>query len=213
MTTAIIGVGNVGSRLATDLVRGGEPVILASNHQANARSLASKLGDLATAAPVPDAVSQADNVVLAMWLDAEKEVISELSDSLIDKTVIDTSNPVGPDGHGGVARTLPDGKSSASVVADMLPAGSHYVKAFGTLLAGSLAEGANRTPEKAVLFYATDDDAAAATAEKLIRTAGFDPMRAGGVDSAIRIEMGGDLHESGGLHGQMLNLDQARAAI
>ena len=94
----------------------------------------------------------------------------------------------------------------------LLPASAHYVKAFGTLAADSLANSANREP-RAVLFYATDDDEAAATAERLIRVAGFDPLKVGGVADAIRIEMpGGDLHQAG-LNGAVLDLDQARAAL
>jgi hypothetical protein len=65
--------------------------------------------------------------------------------------------------------------------------------------AESLEKGAHRRPARAVLFYATDDDQAQATVERLIRAAGFDPVKAGGVDAAIRIEMYGDLHEYGGL--------------
>ena len=65
-----------------------------------------------------------------------------------------------------------------------------------------------------MLFYATDDDAAAAAIERLISTAGFDPLKAGGVADAGRIEVpGGDLHQNGGLDGQLLDLDQARAAL
>jgi len=65
-----------------------------------------------------------------------------------------------------------------------------------------------------VLFYATDDDRAAAAAiERLITVAGFDPVKAGGVSDAGRIEMpGGDLHEAE-LGGKLLDADQARAAV
>jgi len=64
-----------------------------------------------------------------------------------------------------------------------------------------------------VLFYATDDDVAATTIERLIRAAGFDPLRVGGVTDAGRIEApGGDLQQFG-LSGELLDLDQARAAI
>jgi predicted dinucleotide-binding enzyme len=64
-----------------------------------------------------------------------------------------------------------------------------------------------------VLFYATDDDEAAATAERLIRVAGFDPLKVGGVAEAVRIEMpGGDLHQAG-LNGALLDIEQARAAL
>jgi predicted dinucleotide-binding enzyme len=96
----------------------------------------------------------------------------------------------------------------------MLPTGAHYVKAFGTLGADSLASAANREPRRAVLFYATDDDAAVTAIERLISAAGFDPLKEGGVADAGRIEVpGGDLHQNGGLNGQLLDLDQARAAV
>jgi len=40
------------------------------------------------------------------------------------------------------------------------------------------------------------------------------PLKVGGVDDAGRIEVpGGDLHQNGGLNGQLLDLDQARAAV
>jgi predicted dinucleotide-binding enzyme len=48
---------------------------------------------------------------------------------LAGKVVIDPSNPVGPDGHGGLARTLPVSGSAASVAAKLFPAGARYVKA------------------------------------------------------------------------------------
>ena len=37
MTTAIIGVGNIGRALARHLVRGGEPVVLAAKDEVNAQ--------------------------------------------------------------------------------------------------------------------------------------------------------------------------------
>ncbi len=120
----------------------------------------------------------------------------------------------GFDENGQMIRTLPEGQSSGSVVAALLPVGAHYVKAFGTLGADGLSGGANRKPRRAVLFYATDDDAAATTIERLIRAAGFEPLKAGGVAAAGRLEVpGGDLHQGGGLNGQLLDLDQARAAV
>src|SRR6202043_913963 len=89
-----------------------------------------------------DAVAQAATVVFAVWPAAEKELISRLSPALAGKVVIDPSSPVGPDGHGGLARTLPEGESAASVFAKLLPAGARYVKAFGTVGAGGLGSAA-----------------------------------------------------------------------
>src|SRR5258708_10537361 len=213
MTTAIIGVGNIGSALARHLVGGGESVVLAAKDEAGPEALVQELGPLAHAASVEDAVTGADVVVFAVWLDTIKELIAKDAVLLEDKVVIDPSNPLGFDESGNMIRTLPEGQSAGSVVAALLPPSAHYVKAFGTLAAEGLANSANREPQRAVLFYATDDDAAATTIERLIHAAGFDPMTAGGVADAGRIEMpGGDLHQAG-LNGAPLHLDDARAAV
>jgi 8-hydroxy-5-deazaflavin:NADPH oxidoreductase len=45
MTTAIIGVGKIGSGLARDLVRGGERVVLAARDESQAEALADEFGD------------------------------------------------------------------------------------------------------------------------------------------------------------------------
>ena len=213
MTTAIIGVGQIGGALARDLVRGDEAVVLASRHAETATTLAQELGPLARATSVEDAITSSDVVVFAVPLDAIKELISKDAELLADKVIVDPSNPIGVDENGRPARTVPDDQSAGTVVASLLPAGAHYVKAFGTLAADSLAGAANRAPSRAVLFYATDDDDAAAPVEGLIRAAGFDPLKAGGVADTVRIEVpGGDLHQNGGLGGRLLDLDEARQA-
>jgi len=213
MTTAIIGTGNIGGTLARHLVRGGEPVVLAAKDETHAAALAQELGDLARGASVEEAIADADAVVFAVWLDTIKELIAKDAPLLEDKVVVDPSNPLGFDEGGQVIRTLPEGQSAGSLIAALLPAGAHYVKAFGTLGADALATAADHEPQSAVLFYATDDDTAATTIERLIHAAGFEPLKAGGVADAGRIEMpGGDLHQAG-LNGALLDLDEARAAV
>jgi 8-hydroxy-5-deazaflavin:NADPH oxidoreductase len=210
---AIVGVGNIGSALARHLVRGGEAVVLASKDESHAQALASELGPLARAASLEAAIGAADVVIFAVWLDTTLELIAQHARLLENKVVVDPSNPIGFDQSGQMIRTLPEGQSAGSAVAALLPADAHYVKAFGTLGADALASGANREP-RAVLFYATDYDEAATAIERLIRAAGFEPMRAGGVADAGRIEApGGDLHQGGGLNGRTLDRDEARAAI
>jgi predicted dinucleotide-binding enzyme len=214
MTTAIIGVGKIGGGLARDLVRGGERVVLAARDESQAKALADELGDLATAAPARDAIAAAAVVVLAIWLDQDKELVPAIADLLDGKIIVDPSSPIGFGEDGKPVRTLPEGTSAGSVVAGLLPAGARYVKAFGTLAAPSLAAEAYRTPRRAVLFYATDDEAAGAAAERLITAAGFEPVKAGAARDAARLEIpGGDLHQSGGLNGRVLDFDEARAAV
>ena len=47
--------------------------------------------------------------------------------------------------------------------------------------------------------YAADDDAAGEEVADLIRIAGYEPVRVGGLDQSIRLEVFGDLHELGAL--------------
>jgi predicted dinucleotide-binding enzyme len=210
--TAIIGVGNLGRALAGHLVAGDELVVLAAQDEGHAVELAHELGPRVEAALVEDAIAAADVVVLALWLDQIKELVPEQARLLENKIVVDPSNPIGFDENGQMLRTLPDGQSAGSIVASLLPASAHYVKAFGTLGADSLASSANREPRVA-LFYATDDDTAAGTVERVIRAAGFDPVKAGGFADAGWLEgPGGDLSQSG-LNGELLDLDQARATL
>jgi 8-hydroxy-5-deazaflavin:NADPH oxidoreductase len=206
MTTAIIGVGNLGGTVARHLVNGGEEVVLAAKDESRAQALAIELGPPARAASVGDAIDSADTIVLAVWLDPLKDVLAEDAKRLDGKVVIDPTNPIGFE-NGQMIRTLPDAQSSSSVVRGLLPGGAHYVKAFGSLGATQWGDAANRDP-RVVLFYATDDEAAAATAQRLIRTAGFEPMDVGGLAAVGRME-----GPSGDLQGRVLDLDGARDAL
>ena len=213
MTTAIIGVGKIGGAVARHLVAGGESVVLAAKEEPNAKALAGELGPLARAASVEDAIAAGDAVVFAVWLDVMRELIPHHARLLGGKVVVDPSNPIGFDESGRPFRTLPEGQSAGSVVAALLPPGAHYVKAFGTLVADALAGGARREPRRAALFYATDDDTAATTIERLVRAAGFDPVKAGRVADAGRIEVpGGDLYQMG-RNGELFDIARAQALL
>ena len=48
---------------------------------------------------------------------------------------------------------------------------------------------ADHGPGGAVLFYVTDDDRAGEEVERLIRTAGFEPMKAGRIEQPGRLEV------------------------
>jgi 8-hydroxy-5-deazaflavin:NADPH oxidoreductase len=79
--------------------------------------------------------------------------------------------------------------------------------AFGSLPADLFVSASNRSPEPAVLFYVTDDDRADGEVERLIRTAGFEPVKAGGIEQSSRLEVGGDLH------GLVVGVAEARSLI
>ena len=198
-TVAIIGAGTIGSTLAAELTAGGQDVLLAGRDLEATRKVAATLAGRAEAVTVDEAVDRADVLVVAVWLDDFRQFIVQYGDRLAGKVIVDPSNPVGPDGAGGYRKVIGEQESSGQILAGLLPAGAQLVKAFGSLSAPSLASATRKEPDRAVLFYAADDDAAADTVAGLIRTAGFDPVRVGGIDQSIRIEMYGDLHEYGAL--------------
>jgi 8-hydroxy-5-deazaflavin:NADPH oxidoreductase len=196
MTTAIIGTGGIGSAIARRLASGGETLRLSSADTESARKLAAKIGRAAVvAADNRDAVQGAEAVVLALRFTVLKGVIDEIAGALTGKLVVVPSNPVGLDAQGNVVRLLPEGQSSGEVVAGWLPAGTRLAMAFGTMSADLLESSSNRSPEPAVLFYASNDDHAGQEVERLIRTAGFEPAKIGGIDQSGRLEVGGDLHD------------------
>jgi len=196
MTTAIIGTGGIGSAIARQLASGGETLRLSSADSESARTLAAKTGRGAVAATGNrDALQGAGAVVLALRFTVLKGVIDEIAGLLPGKLVVVPSNPVGLDAQGNVVPLLPKGQSSGKVVAGWLPSGARLAMAFGSMSAGLLEASGNRSPEPAVLFYATDDDHAGEEVQRLIRTAGFEPVRVGGIEQSGRLEVGGDLHD------------------
>ena len=196
MTTAIIGTGGIGSVIARQLASGGETLRLASADNESARTLAAEIGRAAVVAvDNRDALRHADAVVVALRFSVLKSVIDEIADSLTAKLVVVPSNPVGLDAQGNIVRLLPEGQSSGEVVAGWLPAGARLAMAFGTLSAPLFESSSRRSPEPAVLFYATDDGRTGEEVERLIRTAGFEPAKIGGLKQSGRLEVGGDLHD------------------
>jgi 8-hydroxy-5-deazaflavin:NADPH oxidoreductase len=195
MSTAIIGTGGIGSAIARRLASGGETLRLSSADNRSARILASEIGGALVAVDNRDALQGADAVVLALRFSALNGVIDEIADALIDRLVVVPSNPLATDAEGHVSRLLPQGQSSGEVLAGWLPVGARLAMAFGTMKADLLESSSNRSPEPAVLFYATDENRAGEEVERLIRTAGFEPMKVGGIGQSSRLEVGGDLHE------------------
>ena len=211
-TVAIIGTGNIGSRLAANFAAGSQDFLLAGRDQEAARKIAADLDGHAEVVSPDEAVERADVRVIAVWLDAFEQLIAQYGDRLAGKVIVDPTNPVGLDGAGGYKKVIGQQESSGQILAGLLPAGARLVKAFGTLSAPTLSAAAWQEPERAVQFYAADDDAAGNLVAELIRADGYEPVRVGGLDQAIRIEMFGDLHEYGAL-GRPVTKPEALKAI
>jgi 8-hydroxy-5-deazaflavin:NADPH oxidoreductase len=194
VTTAIIGTGGLGSAIARQLAAGGEALQLSSANKESARKLAAAIGGATVVAlDNRSAMQGADAVVLALRFPVLKGVIDEIADALGDTSLVVPSNPVGLDAQGKLVRLLPEGQSSGLVVAGWLPMRTRFAIAFGSMSADLFVSSSHRTPEPAVLFYVSEIECD--EVEHLIRLAGFEPMRIGGVQQSRRLEVGGDLHD------------------
>lgn len=209
---AIIGLGNIGQVVAKNLTKNNRAVIVADRNIAKANSLALQLGDLAKPATIGDAIREADIVVVAVWFAAIKEVFYQYEGLLQGKIIIDPSNPIAPNAQGGFDKIIGEHESAGQINASILPKDAKLAKALGTLGAASLANAANQQPDAAVLFYATDDISINEAVEQLIRDNGFEPVRVGGLEQSIRIEVFGDLHEFGAL-GKTVTVNEAKLSI
>lgn len=195
---AVIGLGNIGTAVANNLVKGNRAVIVADRTISKANALAQQLGSLAQPADISSAIKQADIIVLAIWFNGIKELFQQYATELEGKIIVDPSNPIAPDENGGFKKIIGEKESAGEIIASLLPKNAKLAKALGTLGVASLTNAAFQQPAN-VLFYATDDNSIDAEVEQLIHDNGFEPVRVGGLDQSIRIEVFGDLHEFGAL--------------
>jgi predicted dinucleotide-binding enzyme len=211
LKVAVIGLGNIGTVVATNLVKGNRSVIVADRSIEKATAFAQKAGSLASPASIANAIKAADIVVLTVWFDAIKELFTTYAAELQGKIIVDPSNPIAPDEKGGFKKIIDKDQSAGELLAALLPANAPLVKALGTLGAASLASAAFQQPAN-VLFYANDDISINAAIEQLIHDNGFEAVRVGGLNQSIRIEVFGDLHEFGAL-GKPVTLAEAEEKL
>lgn len=179
MTTAIIGLGNMGKGLAQRL-SGQTPLLLASRNPDDAAALATTLSG-AQGVSVEAAIEGADIVVLALGYDAALSVAA--LPQLGGKIVVDITNPVLPDFSGlQIGHT-----TSAAEEIQKVASGARVVKGFNTIFAGLFATDRAATSTVPV-FLAGDDQDALSAVSALVEKAGFVPESVGGLDGARLLE-------------------------
>lgn len=211
LKVTVIGLGNIGTTVATNLVKGNRSVIVADRKIEKANELSQKLGKLAQPKEIPAAIEEADIIVFAIGFDAIKELFNTYASALKGKIIVDPSNPIAPDEKGGFKKIIGENQSAGEILSSLLPKDAKLAKALGTLGVASLAAAAFQKPSN-VLFYATDDTSINETIEQLINDNGFEPVRVGSLDKSIRIEVFGDLHEFGAL-GKVVTKNEAIAKL
>ncbi|MBJ8325374.1 NAD(P)-binding domain-containing protein [Streptococcus sp. CSL7591-lung] len=214
MKIAVVGTGNIGSRLVKRFSSHGVDTIVIGSDYDKSLALVNELNKNVEAfQDVNDALKAADAVVIALWFDGLKAFVKEHEEQLKGKIIIDPSNNIAFDEEGNVKSLNPENLSSGQQIAEVVPSDSHYVKAFGTLPADQLDATETEDGKKVTLFYATDDVKAGDKVAEVIEKAGWDAVLVGGVKDTGRIEVFGDLHPFGGLEGKLLSKEEAKAKI
>lgn len=178
MTTAILGLGNMGAGLARRLA-GKIDLVLGARDPAKAAALAKEIG--APVASYADAVAKAEIVVFALPLPRVFEALETLD--LTGKTLVDMSNPLTPD----FANLTVGFTSSAAEEIQKAAPGAHVVKAFNTIFAGVFAVPREATTGVPV-FIAGNDTGALDAVAALVTASGFTAERSGPLDSARLLE-------------------------
>ena len=151
MTTAILGLGNMGAGLARRLA--GTDLVLGARNPAAAAALGNEIG--APVVSYAEAIAKADVIVLALHLPRAIEAIAGAD--LSGKVLVDISNPMTPDFN---SLTIGFTTSAAEELQKAAP-GAQVVKAFNTIFSGVFV--APRTATVAVpVFIAGNDTSFAA---------------------------------------------------
>jgi 8-hydroxy-5-deazaflavin:NADPH oxidoreductase len=183
MKITVIGAGNMGSAFVKQLTRAGHAVVVTARDFAKAKRVADA-NPGATAQPASQAARDADVIVLATgYADAANALAS--AGSLKGKVVIDITNPLTADYSG---LTIGHDTSAGEEIARAAP-GAEVVKAFNTVFAQVLADGADfGGGRKVPVFVASDSERAKRVARELAESIGFDTVDAGGLRNARYLE-------------------------
>ena len=182
-----IGAGRIGGTVGGLWIKAGHRVMFSSKDPQEGQALASRLGPLARAGTVAEAIAFGDVVFLAVPYGAMPEIGREYGAALKGKVVIDAGNAVA--GRDGAITDEADREGIGLTSQKYLP-GARLVRAFNTIGYTILAAEAGRPDPKLPIPIAGDDAEAVKIAAALVRDAGFEPVVAGGLADARRFQRG-----------------------
>src|SRR5688572_13551135 len=187
MKIGIIGTGRIGGALARHWVKAGHEVLVSSRHPEELQPLAKELGARAHVGQPREAAAFGSVVLVSVPYGAMPQIGTDFAAELAGKVIIDTSNPV--DGRDGPEAAEWKRKGAGVSTAELLKS-NRVVRAFNCIPAASLAERANRQPDRIAIPIGGNDAAAIAIAERLIRDAGFDPVMVGTLAESRQFDLG-----------------------
>ncbi|MBP7228326.1 MAG: NAD(P)-binding domain-containing protein [Longilinea sp.] len=185
MKIAIIGYGNVGSALAKGWLRAGHEIVFGVREPRapQLRDLLETLGERARGETVADAAAAAEVVVLATpWSAAEPAI--RAAGRLVDKVLVDCTNPIGREGLLAVGHT-----DSGGECVERWAFGAKVVKAFNCTGWSNMADADYGTEQpRPTMFLCGDEDGAKHIVSQLAEDLGFDAVDCGPLTSARYLE-------------------------
>lgn len=180
MKVTLIGSGNMGSALATQISKAGHALVITGRNADKAKELARTTGAVFKDKAAADG---ADVVVVAT---AYPDVVAALRSAgdLKGKVIVDITNPLTADYMG---LTVGHSTSAAEEIQKAFP-DAKVVKAFNTVFAQVVAGGAKLDGATVPVYFAGDDAAAKEAVKSLIQSTGFAPVDAGGLRNARYLE-------------------------
>ena len=182
----IIGAGNIGGAVGGLWVKAGHPVMFSSRVPDELADMVAKLGPLAHAGTVAQALAFADVIFVAVPYVALPQIGRDYAAQLKDKVVLDATNAV-PARDGAAIAKEADENGIGITTQKYLP-GTHVVRAFNITGANVFVKEANRPDPKMAIPIAGDDAQAVRVAEELVRDAGFEPVLTGGLATASKFQ-------------------------
>ena len=183
----IIGAGHIGGTIGELWAKAGHPVFFSSRHPEELKDLVARLGPLAQAGTVDQAIGFGDVVFIAVPYSALPQIGKDYGKSLAGKIVLDANNAVASR-DGAIAEEAE--RDGIGVTSQKYLPGARLVRAFNTLSYMIFEREANRPAPRLAVPIAGDDPEAVQVAAGLVRDAGFDPVEVGKLADARRFQRG-----------------------
>jgi predicted dinucleotide-binding enzyme len=183
----VIGAGHIGGTVGSLWVKAGHPVFFASRHPDELKELVARLGPLAQAGTVEQAIAFGDVIFVAVPYSALPQIGKDYGKALAGKVVLDATNAMAKR-DGALAEEVE--RDGIGVTSQKYLPGTRLVRAFNSLNYKILESEANRPAPRLAVPIAGDDPQAVRVAAELVRGAGFDPVEAGKLADARRFQWG-----------------------
>ena len=183
----VIGSGNIGGTIGGLWVKKGHSVFFSSRHPEELKDMIAKLGSLAKAGTVEEAVAFGDVLFIAVPYGAVPQIGKDYSAKMKGKVMLDACNAVSTR-DGAIADEVE--QNGIGVTTQKYFPGVRIVRAFNTMSYMVFAREANRPDPKLAIPIAGDDPQAVQIAAALVRDAGFDPVTVGTLADARRFQRG-----------------------